>query len=887
MALSDVVVRFMVQNTNDVERAFRTIEQAAARAGRVQATPRAVRTAPSAVDRNDARLAAVALAEEHRRAQGRPVGFDRVRSPHRMPPPQSRSESRAREFEGPPAPKGHPIEGPPEPSKADVRSRERLADREAKTRVRAMIRADREIKRIHDNALRESERSARQEEKIAERTANQRVRISEREQAAILREHTRRINQETSERRAQRESFARGVGRGAVDVGRGVASGLTTIGGRIGGVMKNTVGMVTQLGGGFGIADSVQRVSENAGKLEDILNSAKNPGSKIVANQQRREASDVAPAIAGTAIRFGMERKDIQAGLGDFTGITGDLETGMKLLPQMTELSRATGTSFADMANAAGNVGLAFDDMTDSGAKAEKIMKVLRTVAGQGKAGNIEFRDQATQAAKVIASAGKFEGDNAENIEKLGALMQFSRGGGGAWNAASAATAVTSFTGTFGKEARLAAFESRGINVFADKEKTKIRAPEELIADSLEKTGGNIPQMTALFGSVMGMRAVNKFSDIYSRAEKKEKGSGREEVLKEFKSMTKGVAMSKEDVTEAANRRTGAVDAQMAAIREQFDEAVAQKIIPELLKLVPVIQDLVPKFVDLHARTLPPVIEAIKKLAPVADQLINTFVDMHVRAMPAIVDLIKTFADFAEKNKGLIQDVAAHPVGALIGLEITKSFTEAALPALLKNLLTTALGGGGGGVPGGVTGGAGGEAGLAGLGVAMQGAELYNTYSLAKDAGERGRAKGDDLAARMVRGEAGAQREFDEAKENSSGWRMALAGGELGRRALDAVVNPVGAAGQWLGDKAAGALGFGDSTTTAMVGKTLESKAKVDEAVIEKDRIRDAMSAAVESGIRNGARAAFLGMGKPGTEAGGGPPAAASEGLVQRNKSGQ
>jgi hypothetical protein len=786
MSVHDVVIRFLVQNMPEVDRAMQSVAQSAARVSRTtrSQTPRRATNAPSAqTDRDEAKRAAVTIAEEHRRATDRGLGMSRpanrirypqtraearyegtqepprppkahapnapqttkekvlaqiqsdIASKHARPEhepaempqlrplakaedrshertplkaerPSGRDETRVREqitrritpkqrveaaLEGPPEPthaqKMAHFEGPPAPTDAQMRSSHRATEKrseaEAKEKLRAQLRADADLKRLRDREARDVEKRAAAEKRTEDRLALEKVRAAkqvvieklrskrqedaemirtnrwrERENEKLLnegrrleerthREQTRKIEKETAARQDAKETFARGVGQGVVNVAKGVAGGVV-------GGMQKAVGMVTQLGGGFDVGSSVQRAAENTGQLEDILNSAQNATSPIAANQRRHQAAEVEPEIQGTSVRYGMERKDVQAGLGSIVGITGDLQTSMKLLPQLAEYARATGSSFDHVAQAAGNVGLAFGDMTDSGKKAEKIMQVMRGVAGQGKAGNIEVKDNAVQMAKMVASAGKFEGDNAENILKMGALMQFSRGGGGAWNAASAATAMTAFTGTFGKGARLDAFEDKKIDVFADKEKTMIRPPEQIIADALEKTKGSQPEMTQLFGSVMGMRAVNQFTTTYTKAEREKPGSGRAAVLGTFNDMVQKTMMTKGQVTAAASMRVGALDAQMASAREQFDQAIQTRLVPALLKLVPVIEEMIPTFVDLHAQ-----------------------------AMPAFVDLIKTVADFADKNRDIIQDIAAHPIGALIAAEIGK----AALPAILEKAI--------------------------------------------------------------------------------------------------------------------------------------------------------------------------------------------------------
>lgn len=433
--------------------------------------------------------------------------------------------------------------------------------------------------------------------------------------------------------------------------------------------MASHVGnMVGQLGGGFSIDASVERAAKNSGDLEDVLNAAQNPTSNFASNRKRREASDVLPAIQGTATRWGLKREDVQGGLRAFTGATGDMETALKLLPQLGEMARATGTDFHTLMDAAGGVGHVLDNVTDSGEKAEIIMRTMRTGAGQGKAGSFELKDQAAVMSKIVAAAGKFDGKADDVIPELMAIAQSARSGGGAWNAASAATAVTALAGTFGKGARLEAFKAQGIDVFTDKSENTVRRPSEIIADAVDKTGGSIPKLTALFGSVMSLRAVNKMGTLYKEAEEGKvvkdgkKLGGKEAILDYYKTMTKDAGMSKGDVSDAAERRMSTLDAQMAQQREKFDQAVQEKVIPALLALVPVIED-----------------------------VSNRFVDINAEALPAFVDLIKTVADFAGANKELIRDIARHPIGAIMAAEVSKSLAQSLIGEGVKGIISRAF----------------------------------------------------------------------------------------------------------------------------------------------------------------------------------------------------
>lgn len=576
-----------------------------------------------------------------------------------------------------------------------AKERQAIAEKEAREKVRLMVKWDKERARAQDKAQRDTARAAskrqRDEERemqamirAAEKAGAERVRIAakvDREirkmEAARARENDRILREgqrleEKQHRAAARAQFIqerdemRNRRRFAGVLGGAVDRGLQAGGRRIVGLAQQATGMVTQLGGGFSIADSVQRNVKDAGAMGDLLNSAINPFSAIAGNRKRADRSKVEGVVDQSAAQYGLERSDAIQGLQDFTGITGDLQTATVLLPQLAELARATGAKLSDLAQEGGNVATSLEGITDSGEKAEKVMAVLRSMSGMGKAGSVENKDLAVQMGKLVASAGKFEGDNVENIMRMGMLAQAARGGGGAWNAASAATSVTAFTSTFGKGARLNAFKGMGIDVFADKDKTKIRAPEQLIAEALEKTKGNANQMNDLFGSVFSLRAVSKFTDVFHQGYTNKDGKvlkGKEGVLAYAHEMISRTAMSKGDVTSAATARTQEIDAKLMSQQVAFDKAVRERVIPALLGMVPAL-------------------ESMSKLV----------VDVTATGLPAFVDLVRTVAKTADEYKGWLHTMAEHPIGTILAMEVGKSIATAGLGQVFAVGLQKAMG---------------------------------------------------------------------------------------------------------------------------------------------------------------------------------------------------
>lgn len=741
-----------------------------------------------------------------------------------------------------------------------TRERLSLADREAKEKIRAAERTARDQTRQEQSAARQSARVAKEVERettriqraitqnleretkrrtsIIEHSATMAGQIARREADREIAEQKRKDREREQSSRRFRETFWRGAG-GAIS--SGASAGVSRVAGRT----LQTAGLVTQLGGGFSISDSVARAAHNAGAIQDILNEGLNPVSKVAANRKRRTTADIESGVQGTAIQYGMSREEVQGGLFDIVGSSGDLETGTKILPKIAELSRATGADFKDMANAAAKVSLSFDDMTDSGEKAEKVMQVMRTLAGQGKTGAVPIRANAVQAAKLIAASGQFAGDNADNIAKIGALQQMGAMGGGAWNAASASTAVTAFTSTFGKPARLAAFHAAGItdkDIFADEGKTRLNSVEEIILKALKKTGGSQPEMTKMFGSVMAMRAVTKSTRIYTEAEGKEKGGGEAKVREFFKDIYKNSTVDKKEVTELANERMKALDAQMASTQEKFDKAVQDKIIPRLLDLVPVLDKLVPMFVDLNAK-----------------------------AIPAFVELIKTVANVADEYKGWIGAMAAHPVATVIVGSIAKE----GIGAAAAGALSTAIGS-----QAGVIGAA--AAGAIVLGIAAMDkvrADIDAARSKSVGTSSQAFTEAKSIEAKIADGTAGAA-DMERLKTLKAAMSTQTASEEANVNKKD--IQDIAFSPFALMDKAAKSLGISEKGSGVAESEERSQKDR-EERLKQSRQAVEELDKAMEAMLKKHAATATSNNAGDKSATAGAAPAPASTGIVQRS----
>lgn len=332
----------------------------------------------------------------------------------------------------------------------------------------------------------------------------------------------------------------------------------------------------------FSLGTTVRRAVDLERTATDLANSAYMPDAEG-ANGARRNPAEIIEAARRAANANAYAPQEALGGLQAFVGKTGDLSLGLQTLDELARLSRATGTSLDDMVSAAADAANQLPDTADKGAK---LVAVMRAIAGQGKLGAVEIRDLATQMPKLVASAGMFGGKVEDNIAVLGALAQEARQRGGATSAAGAATSVAGFVNTLNTPARMKAFAAAGINLQgAD---GKLRNPEEVILEALAKRGNDRAGFKSLFANVQGGRAVEGFRTIYTQA-----GGGKaglEAVAAEFDRLKKA-AMGDGEVAESHTRAMQTSAAKVQLFENQLDEAgaaMAQRVIPELLKLAPV-----------------------------------------------------------------------------------------------------------------------------------------------------------------------------------------------------------------------------------------------------------------------------------------------------------
>lgn len=474
---------------------------------------------------------------------------------------------------------------------------ERAAQKEAAARIKAAERAAAAAQRAQQRELDANRRAAealdRQRSRALLQQYNKRVRQEERD----AKRRAREAEQAAKAAQASRRRFA--------DSAFGV----------VGNSVKGTLGAVGTfggaalgLGGGFAAAGAIQSVMSESAAASKLANSGGDPGLK---GQLLKEAQQVR----------GYTGAEVLSAMQGFSEKTGDLDAARAVVKDLGPLALATATDFGAMGEAAGQAfNVIKDTVKDPIERLKAVNDVMRTLAAQGNLGAVEIKDMVTELAGLGAATRKFEGGPAGLIKTMGAMAQASVARGGSSSPAEATSAVSRFADDIVKNTN-DAFTKAGIERYADPGKnTKLRAPEEIMLDVLQKTGGDLGKVNDLFG-IMAARAVGGFSPLYNEAEaanerldKKDprrlkKGeAGRAAVRAEFAAF-RDASISDKEIKERADSRLADADLQFKEVLKEFNSRIGSELLPVLAKLIPQFAKLMP-YVERAATVFGKMVEA-------------------------------------------------------------------------------------------------------------------------------------------------------------------------------------------------------------------------------------------------------------------------------------
>lgn len=567
---------------------------------------------------------------------------------------------------------------------------QRIKTEQAAARAIGKAAADGEKQRERSAAssARSADQAARAGVKTAEQTEHAKTRATEQAARARLQMQTNSLRMEQSMRekmarqeiatfeKVQQARRSRASSVGGI-VGRGVSRGLGTVG--------RIAGAAAAIGGGFTIADSLQRGVADEAAAGQLVRSASESGGFT--------KKDVMTAASKQTIEKGVDKADVIAGIDEFVKKSGSLKAAMGLMDELASLSAATGASMSDLGMTAG-------DVFNKTGNVDDVIAVMRNFAGQGQAGAVDIRDLGEYGSRLTATAGRFTGNLVGNIGAMGALAQTAVKTGTANDARVGTTAVMALAeDVSSKSDKFAALNGGGkggVNVWADAGQTKLRAPQDIISESVFKTKGNQRELGKLFNGESS-KIVQGFANTFNTAGGGQAGM---KAMQDLFASIKEQTMTSAQIQAGVDDKKTEMSAKLASAHEKLQQAINEKLLP-----------LLPELVDKFSKLIP--------------------------AISSVVEWLS-----ANPIKG---------VGALVLGQISADIAAAGVGAGVKMAIMAMMSGGGGSVAAGV--GATGAAGAvsSGAGVLSGAARFAGVAGLAYGAYELNHATGDNAKAQEGR----------------------------------------------------------------------------------------------------------------------------------------
>lgn len=535
--------------------------------------------------------------------------------------------------------------------------------------------------------------------KAEEKWANQRLQIqmTSAKMAYRLAEEEVREVERTEERKNQaRARFARGMG-------RTIGGSLTSLAG----TAARVGGSILALGGGFGIADAVNKQFSLEHEAALFSNQT---SSSTTGRVSTKEIADRARAIARAQ---GVDSTDVAKAMQAYYAKASDAPGAMAHAELFAQLSKATGSSMEDIATTAGALRVQNPHLDDKNMRA-----MLLNIVGQTRHGAVDMPDLVAHVPVITATAGAYQGDQMENQKRLIGLSQVAmRAVGDSAEAATATKHLALDVATHKDAMKKMGIETTGKD-------GRLLDPATLIANIMDKTKGDIGKIHA---AGIGDRSIA----LFLASQEAYRTGGKEGVRKDIAQFTEGGYDEKGLAADVANMNAGS--------GERFHRAVAR--VSEIL------QERLTPYLERFADKLPELEPKIEATIDAFQSITDAFIEHPIAGIGAIIAL------------QVGKDIAAAQIGNVISAAIARALG-----------VQTASGGAAGaaGAAGG-TGAAGGGGGVSVVGALAVSAAMVNSVYQGYSDSRAGKKIEDDLKSGKITPEQ-AQKMVDDAKKTNTNY---------------------------------------------------------------------------------------------------------------------
>ena len=463
--------------------------------------------------------------------------------------------------------------------------------------------------------------------------------------------------------------------------GGGFGSAAGSVARRGAGAAMQVGGMALALGGGFTIADAVQRGLSSETAAVALANSMYNPNDedqKKFLGGKRFDQNQILGLAGRAQGASGLGKAEFLKGVQDYIAKSSDwkavaTEEGQGTLVDLAKLAKSSGSDFGEVMNAAGSMRVQNPNLDPA-----KMMQMMYGVIGQGKMGAVEMKDLASHASIITSGAGSFklgEGGYKDQAAAQTALLGMSqiavRASG---SSADAATAVSRFTSELGAKGTKAEMMFQGQNLKLKDKDGKLLKASDLMENIFQATGGRVDLMGQGKGHIgLGLESIKLMRGAESTF-----SAAKMEALAEMERDPVQKKLSAEEKNKLAIKAGSKAVGDEARRFENatYSKSDSDKDLSEVLNTKS----------ERFNKSMTLIMEvAERRVTPFVEKLAGAL----ERNEPGIEKVLNMFADLATK----VADNPLAGLGAMLGLAITTEMAKAQVGKLMTEGLNKSLAG--------------------------------------------------------------------------------------------------------------------------------------------------------------------------------------------------
>lgn len=454
--------------------------------------------------------------------------------------------------------------------------------------------------------LREFQKAEKEKERIARATAKSTESARKASEKAAAREAIASARKVALEQKKSSREVAEAQKKAAKDAARAQATidrQAKARGKVVARSVSGSIGMFGKVGAaGLALAGGVSAVGALSDRLANQRVAGAIANNAVLGRTTDKSAGVVKAEVMSRAQeaqeRYGLGSQMSVMGLeGGFIAKAGNYDQASKISKSLTELAVATGVAedeFKSIGEAAGMIYTSLKNagMTDDKAR-ELTTQTMRTGAAQGAAGVLGLDDLASVGARIAAVANSLGGDSGTNMARTFALLNVGTSATG--NVESATTGVERLVTDIAQNRKK--FSAIGVKT-QDKAGNTLDL-QDIIINSAIKSKGSQDKLLSLYGAQSGRVAGGFFKQVRDMRAEGKTDAEMGEVLRGQLAGLNEIQMSEGQAKELAGNISQDTGAKLTAQVEKIKNALGEKLLPEVERMIPVLEKIAPKFVDL------------------------------------------------------------------------------------------------------------------------------------------------------------------------------------------------------------------------------------------------------------------------------------------------